>query len=179
MKQLRAFDIDIFKLSDKTHQYQFAIADDFFENFPNSPIEKANLQVAVTLDKQPRLIKVDFDITGTVMLVCDRSLEAFEHPLHIEEGLIFQYGDEEKELTDEIRIITRNTQKINLAQDIYEFIGLAIPMKKIHPKFRTENDDLPFIQGSVVFSTTKDTKPDNDPEATDPRWEALKKLRNN
>jgi uncharacterized metal-binding protein YceD (DUF177 family) len=133
----------------------------------------------VTLDKQPRLIQVDFDITGTVTLVCDRSLEPFEHPLHIQEGLIFQYGEEEKALTDEITIITKNTQKINLAQDIYEFIGLAIPMKKIHPKFRTEDDDLPFTKGSVVFTTQQDADTDNAPEATDPRWEALKKLRNN
>jgi uncharacterized protein len=179
VKQLRAFDIDIYKLSDKTHQYQYAIDAEFFENFPNSLIEKGNLQVMVTLDKQPRLIQVDFDITGTVTLVCDRSLEPFEYPLHIQEGLIFQYGDEEKELTEEVTIITRNTQKINLAQDIYEFIGLAIPMKKIHPKFRTEDDDLPFTKGTVVFTTQQDSDTDNAPEATDPRWEALKKLRNN
>jgi uncharacterized metal-binding protein YceD (DUF177 family) len=179
VKQLRAFDIDIYKLSDKKHQYQYAIDAEFFENFPNSLIEKGNLQVMVTLDKKPRLIQVDFDITGTVTLVCDRSLEPFEHPLHIQEGLIFQYGEEEKALTDEITIITKNTQKINLAQDIYEFIGLAIPMKKIHPKFRTEDDDLPFTKGSVVFTTQQDADTNNAPEATDPRWEALKKLRNN
>ena len=178
MKQLRSFDIEIYKLSDKKHQYQYAIDDHFFEHFPHSLIEKGDLQVTVTLDKQPRLIQVDFEITGTVTLVCDRSLEEFEHPLHIQEALLYQYGEEEKELTDEIIIITRNTQRINLAQYIYEFIGLAIPMKKIHPKFRTDEDDLPFTQGSVVFTTSKDdTDPKENQEATDPRWEALKKLR--
>jgi len=179
VKQLRAFDIDIYKLSDKTHQYQFAVDADFFEHFEHSLIDKGSLQVTVTLDKQPRLIKVDFEITGTVTLVCDRSLEEFEHPLHIQEVMLYQYGEEEKELTDEIVIITRNTQKINVAQHIYEFIGLAVPMKKIHPKFRTDEDDLPFTKGSVVFSTTKDTEQQDKPEETDPRWEALKKFRDN
>lgn len=181
MKQLREFDIDIYKLSDKKHQYQYVIDDHFFANFPHSLIEKGNLQVTVTLDKQPRLIQVDFEITGTVTLVCDRSLEEFDHPLHIQEVLLYQYGNEEKELTDEIIIITRNTQKINLAQYIYEFIGLAIPMKKIHPKFRTDEDNLPFTQGSVVFTTSKgdDTDSQENQEGTDPRWEALRKLRDN
>lgn len=178
VKQFREFDIDIYKLSDKKHQYQYNVNAQFFENFPNSPIEKGELQVLVTLDKQPRLIQVDFEVTGTVTLVCDRSLEEFEYPLHIQEMLLYQYGEEEKELNDEIIIITRNTQRINLAQHIYEFIGVSIPMKKIHPKFRTADDDLPFPHGSVVFTTANDTNAEENQEGTDPRWEALKKLRN-
>ena len=176
MTNLEDFSIDIYKLHNKVYQYQYSVDDSFFALFTRSTIDQGKLNVAVTLDKQETLVTVRFVIDGRVTLACDRSLEEFDYPLHAEESLLYQYGEEEEELTDEITIITSRTQQINVAQPIYEFIALAVPMKRLHPRYA--NDDDPLTEGEIVFSSQQDDPVDVSTETTvDPRWEALKKLK--
>ena len=176
MTNLQDFSIDIYKLNNKVYQYQYIIDDSFFALFERSTVDQGKLDVKVILDKQETLITARFLIDGSVTLICDRSLETFDYPLHIEESLLYQYGEEEEELTDEIMIITSRTQQINVAQPIYEFIALAVPMKRLHPKYA--NDDHPYLEGEIVFSSQQDDVIDTSTETTvDPRWEALKKLK--
>ena len=174
MTILEDFAIDIYKLANKVYTYQFDINEPFFEHFGQLVVESGKLKAFVTLDKQETLITVNFDITGTVALICDRSLEPFDYPIHIQERMLYQYGETEEQLTDEIATITDRTQQINIAQPIYEFIGLAVPMKRLHPKYADEEDV--FTEGEIVFSS--DTTPTSDAdEEIDPRWQALKKLK--
>ncbi len=176
MTNLQDFSIDIYKLGNKVYEYQYDIDKTFFALFERSTVEKGQLRVVVTLEKQETLITARFTITGTVTLLCDRSLEAFDYPLHVEESLLYQYGEEEEELTDEIMVITQRTQQINVAQPIYEFIALAVPMKRLHPRYA--DDDQPFIEGEIVFSSPPDSNTEATTEApADPRWDVLKKLK--
>lgn len=128
----------------------------------------------VELNKHETFIEVDFKIKGVANLVCDRSLEPFDHPVKSNHKIVFKYGDEDREITDEIVMINRESVTLDLGQYIYEFIGLAIPMKKLHPKFKDEeNEDS---EGGIVYSSGDD-KDDKKEEAIDPRWEQLKKLK--
>lgn len=178
---LTAYDIDIYRLANRAYQYQYQIDREFFKNFENSLVEQGGLQAKVLLDKQESLIALNFHIAGTVELECDRSLEKFDYPVNINEKLLFQYGQEEQELTEEIVIITRDTQSINVAQYIYEFIGLAIPMKKLHPKY--EKDDNPFTDGEIVYTSERggteenNHSEDNGDDNIDPRWDILRNLK--
>ena len=173
MTILEDFAIDIYKLANKVYTYQFDIGDSFFEHFGQLLVESGKLKAIVTLDKQETLITINFDITGTVALVCDRSLEPFDYPIDIQERMLYQYGEVEDQLTDEIAIITERTQQINVAQPLYEFIGLAVPMKRLHPKYADEEDV--FTEGEIVFSS--DTPTSDADEEVDPRWQALKKFK--
>ena len=74
-------------------------------------------------------------------MTCDRSLEPFDFPIESKNKIVFKYGDEYQEITDEIIIIPRDTATLELGQYIYEFIALAIPLKKLHPKFQDEAED--------------------------------------
>ena len=181
VKNLAHFDIDIFKLANKQYEYQYHLDKNFFLHFDNSPVEKADLNAKILLDKQDNLITVSFDIEGTVELECDRSLEKFDHPMKIQERMIYQYGEEEQELSDDIVIITNNTQSISVAHLLYEFVGLSVPMRKLHPKYAEE--DNPFVEGEIIFSssTAQQTGQENEDESeepTDPRWSVLKNLKN-
>src|SRR5678815_4315677 len=91
--------------------------------------------------------------------------------------VVFKYGDEDQELTDEIVIISREAVSLELGQYIYEFIALAVPMKKLHPRFRDEEDSEDDIEGKIVYSSSSDDDHKNDDESIDPRWEQLKKLK--
>jgi len=68
-------------------------------------------------------------------------------------------------------------EAIDMSQYIYEFISMGIPMKKLHPKYNNENqnnDEQLFYSSTVDDSQTVKNK-----EEIDPRWEALKKLKDN
>jgi len=172
VKELDKFDIDIIKLGTGSHDYQFEIGNSFFEAFDGEIINKGKGKVDVTLDKNERLIDVTFHFKLNVELTCDRSLEKFDYQIDETEGLIFKYGEEEGELDENIIIIPHSSQRINLAQHIYEFTSLAVPMKKLHPKF-DDTDDT----DELVYSSNEEYQPEVENQATDPRWEALQKLK--
>lgn len=173
MKNLNEFDVEIYKLNDSVHQFDFPISDEFFGFFENSPVEKGDLLAKIELDKSPTLISTNFSIEGQVELVCDRSLESFMHDLKIERKLIFKFGHDNEELSDEIYTIRRDTLVLNIAQFIYEFIGLEIPIKKLHPRFKDEEIEG---EGIVIYSTGEE-EAEKEKDGADPRWEALKKLK--
>jgi uncharacterized protein len=100
--------------------------------------------------------------------------------LEIRQELIIKFGDEFAELDDDIVVIPRETQHLNVAQYIYEFISVDVPMKKLHPELVTKEDEDYEVEGSLIYQTSAEQDTDDDSEENvDPRWEALKKFRNN
>jgi uncharacterized metal-binding protein YceD (DUF177 family) len=177
----RKFDIDIFGLRSGQSEYNFTIDDTFFQNFENSIIEKGSLTCHVILEKTERLITVNFEITGKVELICDRSLELFNHFVNINDQIIFKYGTEEKELDNNIYSIASSTQKLKLSQPIFELITVTVPMKRLHPRFSQDNEENEdeFIYSSENKSKSFQNTENSTGEAIDPRWEILKKFKDN
>jgi uncharacterized protein len=178
MKAMRDFDIDIFKLSNQKHDYEYVIDSSFFEGFENSIVEKGNLKVNLRLDKSETFIQANFHIAGNVELTCDRSLEKYDFLLDQDNKLIFKYAEEFNEISDEILTIPKELQQLNMAQYIYEFIGLAIPMKKLHPKFVTD-DDQEDAETILIYTTGAEKAGEEEKEEIDPRWDILNKLKKN
>ncbi len=177
MKVLEAFQIPIIALEDKTYQYTFAGDSSFFAAFEQDWVEKGQFEVKVDLTKSALMIQVQMRITGTIELICDRSLEAFDYPLDVNEKLIFKYSDHSEDLGDNLFLLDRKEPKLDLAQDIFDFIALEVPMKKLHPRFQEEEESN---EGDVFIYTTEraDEKPTAaNEEVIDPRWAALQKLK--
>ena len=179
MKDPKAFDIGIIGLKNKCYDFDFDGGDDFFTLFENSPVEKGKFRVHLQLDKSERMLQLDFSITGSIEVICDRSLDAFDYPLHIEQKHILKFGGQDQELTDEIEIIGRDVTTINVAQYVYEFIVLAIPMKKIHPRYEGQTYEQ-NEEGLLIYSSKAEpSETENEEADVDPRWAALKKLSDN
>lgn len=167
-----AYTVNIIGLSNKVHHFNYEIGDDFFRLFGTDLISSGSFNVDVSLNKHETFIEATFAIRGKALLVCDRSLEAFDEPLETTRMIVFKFGEEDREISDEIMLIQRDTTSLKLGQFIYEFIGLALPMKRLHPRFRNEDESE---SGGIVYSSDPD-KPEDAGE-TDPRWEKLKKLK--
>lgn len=181
MKFLKSFDIDIIRLKDGEHVFPFEIDSRFFSSFEgNHLVQEGKLKAEITLKKQAGVIEAWFVITGEVLLTCDRTLEEFNEPLNIRERILYKYGSEEKELNEEIYLITNDTAQINVAQLIYEFIILALPAKRLHPRFRDEiEDEDEEVTGHLVYSSAEEIEDEEESEPEDnPLWEQLKKLKN-
>ncbi|WP_036775068.1 YceD family protein [Pontibacter actiniarum] len=178
--KLRDYEIGIAKLSNKKHVYEFVLDDDFFEEFGKEIILGGHMAAEVELDKTESLLTFHFNVRGHVRLTCDRSLEEFDYPLEVEATFRIKYGDENLELDDDLWQITSNTQSINIAQHLYDYIGLALPMKKLHPRFVEEDEDEEDDDQDILIYSSRtgaDTDEDEDDEDdADPRWDALRNL---
>lgn len=177
MRDLSTYLIEIIGLKNTDYQFNWEIEDIFFRNFEESLIEKGSLACSLKLSKKETFIEMHFTIEGSVDLVCDRSLDHFDYPISEHKKMLFKYGEEDREIDDEVEMISRNRQNINVAQYIYEYIATAVPLKKLHPRYGTEDE-----QGeTLVYTTDRENqeKDDNNISETDPRWEVLKNLKNN
>jgi uncharacterized metal-binding protein YceD (DUF177 family) len=181
VKELQKYTIPISSLEDKSYEFDFESGDAFFEAMDQELIQSGSFKTHLVLTKSSSMIHLNFHIQGTVGLICDRSLDPFDEPIDIEEQLFLKFSDRVEELTDEIELILWETQQINIARYLFDFIVLSLPMKKLHPRFRQEeNDEDEEQEGRVVYRSDAPGPDDETPEPpVDPRWEALRKLNNN
>lgn len=173
---LKAFGANIIGLSDKVHLFHYDFGDEFFEAYGTGLISQGQFSADVALDKHDTFIEAVFKIKGQTRVICDRSLDPFDYAVKFERKILFKYGDRDEELSDEIIMIQRDTDTLELGQYIYEFIGLAIPIKKLHPRYKDEEADNVESTGKIIYSS-EDSSKDNNDESIDPRWEILKKLK--
>ena len=75
MRNSRRYKIDIFGLSNDTHQFQFEYDEAFFSEFENSLISKGKGICEIELVKSDAMLDLNLRVEGTIELVCDRSLE--------------------------------------------------------------------------------------------------------
>ena len=181
MKELSKYNIDIYGLEDKQYDYDMESGDAFFEELEQDLIEHGHFKTHVVLVKSATMLQLHFHTEGSVQLLCDRTLEPFEEPVVTDDRIILKFGDRDEELTDEIEIINRNTNRINIAKYVFEFIALSLPFKKLHPSLRTEEEADDSDDDEVILIYSSEDKEDNgdsdSEEKIDPRWEALKKLK--
>ena len=139
---LNTFKIDIFRLENKQYTHEFEGNDGFFEALDQDLIKKGHFKATVVLNKNETMIQMIYKISGSVELTCDRSLDLFDFPVDVNQKMILKFSDHNEEITEELMLIDRNSQYINVAQDIFDFIGLQIPIKKLHPRF--EKDEVTY-----------------------------------
>jgi uncharacterized protein len=170
------YSVNIIGLSSNAHTFDFKIGDEFFVTYGTEILQGGDFEAKVVLDKHETFIDADFSIKGKARLVCDRCLEPFEEPFKVHRKVMFKYGDEAAEISDEIVVISRDQAQLELGQFIYEFISLAIPIKKLHPRFRDDEENDDGNEGKIVYKSESNSDDNNDDEI-DPRWEKLKKLK--
>jgi uncharacterized metal-binding protein YceD (DUF177 family) len=178
MKNLvKKFLIDIVNLNDKETTLDFHLDDSFFGLLQQDLISKGAVNAKVSILKSSAMITAKFNLVGEIQLVCDRSLREFMFPIKANETIYFKFGDRNEEISDEIVMIKTDTTMLEVANYLFDFVGIQIPIKKIHPDLITEKDqeegDL-FIYSSIK---SENDLIDNDIDILDPRWEALKKLK--
>jgi uncharacterized protein len=175
MNRSEKYSINFGSLSIGIHEFMFEISDEFFEQFENSIIQKANADVLITLERKDTMLLLDFTIQGAVNLPCDRCLE----PLNVEvEGyneLVVKFGEEEGEESEDVIVVPHKSYELNVAQFIYEYITMMIPLRNIHPydengKSLCNPDALEAIEKYRFHEEEK---------KADPRWDALKNINPN
>jgi uncharacterized protein len=167
-------EIQISGLREGTHSFQFLLDSRFSDAFQADFFSKPSLKTDVRLDTSETMLKAEIQITGSVELECDRSLEKFR--MDVSEKLVhfYKFGEEEQELSDEIDVISPERVHLDFDQLIYDTVALSLPQKKVHPDLRSEEDADDASEGRLIYSSAAVTEEDN--EKRDTRWDILKNL---
>jgi uncharacterized protein len=166
MKVLDHFSIPYQGLKNGIHSLNFVVDNAFFNEFENSFIEQGSFDVTLLLDKRPDMAIAEFSCKGFVVLPCDRCLAEFSYPMDIDFVMHVKFGDDDPSV-DEVIFIHPEAPSLNVAQYIYEWISVSVPMLKMHENI-AECDP-------AIISKLKDPS-EIEEESKDSIWSSLKDL---
>ncbi len=173
MERRRNFDIHFLGLKNAVHHFEYEIGDSFFKLYEKSLISKDNLLVKLYLDKKDSFFILNFQVDGIVILPCDRCSELFDYELISDFEIIVKFEEIEDGIVDEADVvyISRNETSINIADLIYDYILINIPMQVFHPNDVNGNSTCnPEILEKLKVVHKEE-------EEIDPRWSSLNKLK--
>lgn len=140
MGDLKKYTISFGSLPNGEHVFKYNLDDEFFANFETSEIHSANIITQVTLDKKPHLLKLTFELAGTIQTECDRCLDIFDLPVMYHALLYVKFRATHEDESDEVVVIPANDSELNIAKYFYEFAVLSLPIRKVHPD-RSDNGE--------------------------------------
>lgn len=168
-------------LKEGDHFFEYNLGDAFFGLFEQPQVEAGSLNAKVRLIKTSRMLELEFTIDGVAEAVCDRCLGPVNVPVHYEGTIYVNFGESFDEPTEEIVVIPYESHTINVAQYLYEFIVVSMPIRHVHPD---KEDGTPGCDAEMMdqlrnymVDENDEAGPENkDEEPIDPRWEELRKL---
>jgi uncharacterized metal-binding protein YceD (DUF177 family) len=170
----KEYDIEFRGLKEGLHKFEFSVQDRFFEHFEHGLVRVGKVLVKVQLEKRSTFLKLYLNLKGWVELTCDRCLESYRQQIKNKGDLIVKFGENETD-DDEIFWVSPEDHRINLAQLIYEYIVLSIPIKQVHPDAK----GVSGCNADMLAALKRYEKIETDEEYTDPRWSQLKNWNNN
>jgi len=180
VENLSLYTISFAGLSTGTHTFDFLVQDDFFSERGSASFTESKIDVKVIMDKMEGMLTLNIEIKGKVKVLCDRCAENFFLPIKGNNKLIYKVGGglpEQSGDDDEIIQIGANEGEIDLAPHIYDFINLLVPMKIVHPD--NAKGDMSCDPEMIELIEKLSQKNKETVEEIDPRWEILKKLKQN
>lgn len=167
---MKEFVLPFYGLKPGIHTYNFEIGNSFFSAFENTLIEDADFDVTLKLEKLTTMLVLSFKGKGKINDFCDRCGDPLTLKCKVKDEIIVKFGNEDYEQVDEVLVRSHDTHEIDVAPLIYEMIVLNLPRKKVHASKAGCNAEV--LERLKAAETG-----DDDKEDTDPRWEALKKLK--
>ncbi|MES2278555.1 MAG: DUF177 domain-containing protein [Bacteroidota bacterium] len=175
MKSLRTYAIPFTGLKLGKHEFDYVITDAFFDEFEYSLVKRADLQCKVDLDKQETMLILNFHLTGTIQLDCDKCLAGYPQHVDIKEQQIAKFSDEPIDEDEEVIALTKNDHEINIAGLIYEYINVAVPfIATCGNEGETPYCDKDMLDRLKQLSAGDEQIPE---QQVDPRWDALKNIK--
>lgn len=168
------FIIHLESLKSGEHSFKFLLDKTFFESIEYSIITTGKVEVNLNLLKKERLCELLFDFNGFINLDCDRCADAFSFPVSFKNETILKYGSEAF-IDEGIWTVENSTKELDVKHFLYETLSLAISSKVTHED-ADENCDPVVIEKLNSYSKAY-SDDNNESESTDPRWDALNKLK--
>ncbi len=136
MSNQREFEIAFVGLKQGIHIYEYNVEDKFFVTYGEQDFKNCATNIKLSLDKKSGFMLLKFDIDGIVYSNCDRCGNNIPFQLWDEFNIIVKMVDEpntmnEQEEDPDVYYIIRGESHLHVADWIYEFINLSLPLQKM------------------------------------------------
>ena len=171
--------------------FEFEIGNDFFAEI-GGLIQRGNIHTTVVCLNAGSVYKFRIHSIGTVIVPCDRCLSDLELRIETADDLNVKLSSEYADDGDCV-IVPESEGYLDLAQFIYEFIALSMPMTcchepgkcddaMMHELSRHQSTRSGFEDAEQEDSTENGDAPDEEmgedsDEPVDSRWAALKQFK--
>jgi uncharacterized metal-binding protein YceD (DUF177 family) len=175
----RDFEIAFVGLKPGIHEFNYEISDRFFEAFQQQDFRHCKANVKLHLEKNNGFMMMKFEVGGTLEVICDRCNSNLPLDLWDEFNITVKMVEEPElmngqEDDPDVYYISRGESHIDVANWIYEFINLSIPMQK---SCGFENMNGPHCNPSAL-EVLKKMEPEENEKKDNPIWKALEKFKN-
>ncbi len=155
-----------------SYEYEYKLDGRFFSAFENDDLRECSIDFRVELERKERLLVFDFSFSGTVEMECDRCLGKMEVPVSGEEKLFVKFGEEQESEDENVVFLPDSESEIDLAQWMYEYVAVELPIVHCHPDDEEGNPTCDPEMLKYISEGNDDNRQD-----ADPRWDALKALK--
>jgi uncharacterized metal-binding protein YceD (DUF177 family) len=165
--------IDFGGLGDGVHEFEFHVDDSFFARFENAIVQHGELDVLVTLEKEPALLMLDFTFSGTIAATCDRCLDKLDVSIEGYNELVVKLGGEiQAEEDSEIDMISIPAREhiLDVSELLFEYISLQVPLRNVHPD---DENGKSTCNTEVIREMERHISQE---QSGDPRWDVLKNI---
>lgn len=180
MSRRREFEIAFVGLKPGVHEYDYEINDRFFEAYQQQDFKNCHARVKLFLDKKSSFMLLRFEVGGQLEVTCDRCNSRLSLELWDEFNITVKMVEEPElmngqEDDPDVYYINRGESHLDVADWIYEFINLSIPMQK---SCSFENMDGPYCNKSAMDMLKKMVSEEEKKDITsNPIWKGLEKFK--
>ena len=176
MKELKEFTIPFKGLKLGKHRFDFELKDAFFEHFEYEEFKDVSMKLDVLLEKMSTLMEITLSFAGTVNVACDVTNEPYDQPVSGSYEFVVKFGDEYNDENEDLIILPHGSFEINIQQNVYESVILAMPLRRVHPGIADGTLKSDILNKLEELSPKLFDDYQEEDQGTDPRWDSLKKL---
>ena len=170
-------------------EFTYHLNASFFNDVESTELSSANVDARVSVDKKDvGIYRFSFRFSGEITIPCDRCLDDMTLPVSATYDLTVKEGDEYDDSDDKVLVIPGHWRELDLTPLMRDTVLLTIPLMHTHPSGSCNEQMLTKLQqmravnvtDEQLYGSAPDTETTNrSSDAIDPRWAALKKLKDN
>ena len=178
MNSRREYELAFVGLKTGVHAFEYEISDRFFEAYQQQDFSHCEATVKLSLEKNQGFMLLRFEVTGKADVICDRCGNPLPLDLWDEFQVIVKLVEEPdlmnlEEEDPDVYYISRTESHLHLADWIYEFINLSIPIQRM-----CKEDEIGGPNCNPEVLAMLKNMDANAKNAENPLWKGLEKFRN-
>ena len=136
MGNRREFEIAFVGLKPGVHEFRYEVDNRFFANYSQADFTDCQASIILKLEKNTSFMMLKFEIGGSVNVICDRCGNTLTMDLWDEFNMVIKPVENPEEMNEseedpDIFYISRTESHLHVADWIYEFVSLSIPMQRM------------------------------------------------
>ena len=177
MKAFEEDGLEIGRLENGHHDFDWSLGDSFFASFDGSLIRKGQLRVLLGIERLDAVFRVSMNGEGEVEKECDNCLAPVRIPFkgHLNFVIKLTDSDQEDDPDHEVYYVKESDPRFYFSQHIYDLVNIGLPLRSTC----SDPGASPECNPEMVKRLNQEGQDEQQEEESDPRWDKLKDLFNN